>query len=71
MKKKAIILVMTLLTAIVAWAQGSSALEQLKADPRKAYGMDYPYTFTTQQRTKAPKGYKPFYISHYSRHGSR
>ena len=71
MKKKAIILVMTLLTAIVAWAQGSSALEQLKADPRKAYGMDYPYTFTTQQLTKAPKGYKPFYISHYSRHGSR
>ena len=57
--------------AIGAWAQGVSALEQLKADPRKAYGTDYPYTFTTEKLTKAPKGYKPFYISHYGRHGSR
>ena len=57
--------------AVTSWAQSSSALDQLKADPRKSYGTDYPYTFTTQQLTKAPKGYKPFYISHYGRHGSR
>jgi len=57
--------------AVTAWAQGSSASEQLKADPRKAYGTDYPYEFTTGKLTKAPKGYKPFYISHYGRHGSR
>lgn len=57
--------------ALAAWAQGAPALEQLKADPRKAYGMDYPYSFETAPLTKAPKSYKPFYISHYGRHGSR
>ena len=62
---------MSVLMAVVAWAQGSSALDQLKADPRRAYGMDYPYTFTNQQQTKAPKGYVPFYFTHYGRHGSR
>ena len=69
--KKTILLLMSVLMAVVAWAQGSSALDQLKADPRRAYGMDYPYTFANQQQTKAPKGYSPFYISHYGRHGSR
>ena len=57
--------------AITSWAQGSSAIDQLKADPRKAYGTDYPYEFATVTLTKAPRGYKPFYISHYGRHGSR
>ena len=71
MKKKTILLMMSLLMAIMLWAQGVSALDQLKEDPKKSYGMDYPYSFTTQKLTKAPKGYKPFYISHYGRHGSR
>ena len=57
--------------ALATWAQTTPALEQLKADPRKAYGTDYPYTGATAKLTKAPKGYKPFYISHYGRHGSR
>ena len=57
--------------ALATWAQTTPALEQLKADPRKAYGTDYPYTGGTAKLTKAPKGYKPFYISHYGRHGSR
>jgi len=52
-------------------AQVLSALEQLKADARKAYGTDYPYRQEKVQETKAPRGYKPFYISHYARHGSR
>ena len=67
-----------ILTAIVllgwalgAWAQQVPALEQLRKDPRKAYGTDYPYLFETHQLTAAPRGYKPFYISHYARHGSR
>ncbi|MBQ2131066.1 MAG: hypothetical protein II431_06970, partial [Prevotella sp.] len=47
-------------------------MDQLKEDPRKAYGNDYPYpTHLKTVLTKAPKGYKPFYISHYARHGSR
>ena len=60
-----------LLLAVVAGAQNLNVLDQLKADPRRAYGNDYPYHFTDKQLTKAPEGYKPFYISHYSRHGSR
>ena len=69
--KKTILLLMSVLMAVVGWAQGSSALEQLKADPRRAYGTDYPYSYEAQTMTKAPSGYKPFYISHYGRHGSR
>ena len=69
--KKTLFLIMTMLMAMSAWAQSGNVLDQLKADPRKSYGNDYPYQFTTPQLTKAPKGYKPFYISHYSRHGSR
>ena len=60
-----------LLTATMAWGQRLSALDQLKADPRKAYGTDYPYQVVDYKMTAAPKGYKPFYISHYGRHGSR
>ena len=57
--------------SLSASAQGGSALEQLKANPRKAYGNDYPYTQEAVTMTKAPRGYKAFYISHYARHGSR
>ena len=59
------------LFAITAWGQNMSAIDQLKADPRKAYGNDYPYSCESCPQTKAPRGYKPFYISHYGRHGSR
>lgn len=57
--------------SLAALAQNVPALEQLKADPRKAYGTDYPYGFKTEPVTPAPRGYKPFYISGYARHGSR
>ena len=57
--------------AIMTWAQGNAVLDQLQADPKKAYGNDYPYSMKASQLTKTPKGYKPFYISHYARHGSR
>ena len=69
--KEALTIIVFTVASLTVWAQGSTPAEQLKSDPRRAYGTDYPYTFTTQQLTKAPKGYKPFYISHYGRHGSR
>jgi len=56
---------------IMTWAQSNAAFDKLKADPKKAYGNDYPYEMKVSKLTKAPKGYKPFYISHYARHGSR
>ena len=70
--KKIFALLIAALCAMSLWAQDSSVLDQLKADPKKSYGNDYPYLFKhTDELTKAPKGYKPVYISHYSRHGSR
>ncbi len=69
---KRILTVLSLLCwALASLAQGVPALEQLKADPKKAYGTDYPYLFAVNRLTPAPRGYKPFYISHYARHGSR
>ena len=60
------------LCSLLVLAQNNvPALEQLKADPRKAYGTDYPYGFKMEPITPAPRGYKPFYISGYARHGSR
>lgn len=69
--KKTLTLLLFVLVASTSWAQGIAALEELKADPRKSYGTDYPYEYTNLRLTKAPSGYKPFYISHYGRHGSR
>ena len=59
------------LLTLGSWAQSNSVLEQVKANPRLAYGNDYPYDLQTPTLSKSPKGYKPFYISHYGRHGSR
>ena len=70
MKRLLPILLMTLL-AMASGAQNNDVLDQLKANPRKAYGNDCPYLFEDAPQTKAPKGYMPFYISHYARHGSR
>ena len=69
--KKFFILFLFSLLAVAMEAQGVSPLDQLKANPRKAYGNDYPYRQEDVRLTKAPKGYKAFYISHYARHGSR
>lgn len=46
----------------------------LKENPFRAGGIYHSYeipTFSEIKDTKAPKGYKAFYISHYGRHGSR
>ena len=71
MLKKTFTSLLLVLFCFAALAQSIPALEQLKADPKKAYGNDYPYLYKTTALTKAPRGYKPFYISHYARHGSR
>ncbi len=52
-----------------------TARESLMADIqenifRAGMNMD-PYEYIPGPQTPAPKGYKPFYISHYGRHGSR
>lgn len=55
----------------MSYGQRLNVMDEIKANPQKAFGTDYPYTFDAPELTKSPKGYKPFYISHYARHGSR
>ena len=43
----------------------------LRENPRRAAFNTHSYEFLPLRDTPAPKGYKPFYISHYGRHGSR
>ena len=69
--KRFLIAMMLCLMTVTSWGQGISALDQIKANPRKSYGNDYPYKQEDVRLTKAPRGYKAFYISHYARHGSR
>ena len=69
--KRLLPLLLLALISLTSWAQGGSALEQLRRDPLKSYGNDYPYRFETVRPSPSPRGYKPFYISHYARHGSR
>lgn len=46
--------------------------EEMYEDLSKSAGLLTPYPGPQQEElTKAPKGYKPFYISHFGRHGSR
>jgi len=56
-------------TAIVANA--SLSREEAFQTPEKMGGVYYAYPVTEAKSTPAPKGYEPFYISHYGRHGSR
>lgn len=47
------------------------ALALLREDPNRAGVNTHIYEFAEETDTKAPKGYKPFYIFHYGRHGAR
>ena len=68
---KRIMIIAALLLSIAASAQNYNVLEEVKADRLKAAGMEGAYRFEKYALTPTPKGYKPFYISHYGRHGSR
>ena len=50
-----------------------TAREEIEANKYLAGSnyLDYNRQMTTQPLTPAPKGYVPFYMSHYGRHGSR
>ena len=52
-------------------AQQPDIEAHLKAHPELLAGTDYLCPTGAVTLTKAPKGYKPFYISHYGRHGAR
>ena len=62
-----ILLITTLFVCVFAWAQTKS--------PQQMGGVYYAYPIESgvdkPQLQPVPKGYEPFYISHYGRHGSR
>ncbi|MBR3440872.1 MAG: histidine-type phosphatase [Bacteroidales bacterium] len=68
MKKTTILLALIFLAA-QSFAQ--TAREEIAANPAKAGGVMYAYPGPQSVQTPAPKGYKPFYVSHFGRHGSR
>lgn len=67
--KKLLLLLVAVCAMAVANAQ--TMRESIAADPDLAAGIYTAYRVTDQVAPAAPRGYKPFYISHYGRHGSR
>ena len=67
MKKTAFLLFL----AVACFAQTDSIKNEITKDFRKMGSNYYAYPTPTAKYTKAPAGYKPFYLSHYGRHGSR
>lgn len=58
--------------ATVVPAAAQQAKDEIYANPRLSGSNHLAYPGPVQDRlTAAPKGYHPFYISHYGRHGSR
>ena len=53
------------------WTMNPEVKRLLMEDNRRAGNNTHSYEFDKIVDTPAPKGYKPVYISHYGRHGSR
>ena len=43
----------------------------IRENPDRAAGVHHSYEYHPSADTPAPRGFKPFYVSHYGRHGSR
>lgn len=64
----------TLALVLATFGLGVNAqttFEEISTDLNKAGGVYLAYPKVEAKQTPAPKGYKPFYVSHYGRHGSR
>ena len=68
---KKILTILLLGSTLTITAQ--TAREEIKANPWLAGSnyLDYDRQLPDFNYTKAPKGYVPFYFTHYGRHGSR
>lgn len=65
------ILAMSCLALFAVTANAQRAKEEIKNNVLLATNNYQDYPVPTKKLTPAPKGYEPFYISHYGRHGSR
>ncbi len=65
-------LIFSLLAFALSLSVGAQTTrEEMAADLNKTGGVYFAYPAVKADNTPAPKGYKPFHISHYGRHGSR
>lgn len=71
MNKRLLLVLLLALTGLQAFCQSYDVLDIIASDRQKNSGCEGPYRFDAPALTPAPKGFKPFYISHYGRHGSR
>ena len=69
--KKFFLLSLLMTLCLSAFAQKEEAMRLLAENPDRAACNMHSYEFFPIEDTPAPKGFKPFYISHYGRHGSR
>lgn len=67
--KKILLLLAVLSAALPALSQ--TAREEILADIHRSASNYYAYPEPTTPQTPPPAGYKPVYLSHYARHGSR
>ena len=67
---KRILLSFITATCVIS-AVAQTTRERVLANPELAMGVYRLYPTQFKEQTAVPKGYKPFYISHYGRHGSR
>ena len=64
--------ILLLFAAAALSAAAQDPRDEIAADPRLSGSNHLAYPGPKQGRlTPAPEGYRPFYISHYGRHGSR
>ena len=69
MKKTTILLTCALACAL--WGNAQQARQDIARDVNLAASNYVAYRGPQKVLTPAPKGYVPYYISHYGRHGSR
>ena len=60
-----------LLAASPLQAQSHDTDALIRENPDRAAGVHHTYEYHPSADTPAPRGFKPFYVSHYGRHGSR
>ena len=68
---KKLVSTLLLTVACLSLHAQEEAVRLIAENPDRAANNMHSYEFHPIVDTKAPKGFKPFYISHYGRHGSR
>lgn len=64
-------LIIIILSFLLFLVQGQQVKNEIYQDIEKSGGFAYAYHYNNSTQTPPPRGYKPFYINHYGRHGSR